>query len=177
MFANAYEGGTVKTSATKETASVFATSDVVAPGTGGSFTITLDGTAEVRAAININLTGSPVSYSGGGESYEPIKWSVGEKTGLTFAGLQGEISSFNSSNSSINPGTSIKEKSLTISWAWDFNDNNDEVSKKDTLLGRMAAAGTDATTYKENGIDYTMDLIMDVSVAVTISQLQTTPTV
>ena len=116
-----------------------------------------------------------IGYTGNGDSYEPIKWSIGQKSNLTFAELQSEIKDINTSNASINPGESIEGDSLTISWKWDFNENNEELSKKDTLLGVMAAAGTSETTWEDVDQNlYNIDLIMDVNVEVTISQLQKT---
>lgn len=145
--------------------------DVIAPGTSGSIQITFSGSAEVLAQLKItaNLT-KEISF----DNYKPVKWTI------TGSGISDSNNIFTTGTNyeftkTLNAGTTISELVYTISWEWDFeNDNN-----KDTLIGYKAnntsydklpanLKQADVTENKYNDISTTLEF----NLIATIEQIQ-----
>ena len=120
---------------------------VVAPGTTGSMTFSISGTAEVRAQLTVDVTViSEIAYG----SYLPIKWTL--TTGGTPVGtanntsLADVLSSLETTPVPIAPGTSIATGGdYVLTWEWAWSDvESDNIN--DTIIG-IASTGTyDDTT-------------------------------
>lgn len=112
-------------------------SNVVAPGTSGSMTVTVSGSAEVLAKVTFAGTvTSEIEF----DEYNPVKWSLkkDEEAAVSYDTLEGLITAFNSSNS-IAAGDSFNHE-YTISWEWALEDSTDSYRNvKDTLIGYKAA--------------------------------------
>lgn len=141
----------------------------VAPGTNGSMTFTIDGTAEVLAQLNISMTNVKdvklaYSYKEGIDvktgSYTPVKWTLTFKntenttTTPVSEGSLADIENYfkgNAGNATVKPGeTAAINGTYTISWVWAFETGKDAAAKAvnnelDTLLGMVANAGKDHT--------------------------------
>ena len=167
----------------------------VAPGTTGSMTFTIGGTAEVLAQLNISMTNVKdvklaYSYKEGTDvktgSYTPVKWTlkqtVGENTtthvnGGSLADIE-EYFTDNAANVTVEPGkTAAINGTYTIEWVWAFETGtnvNDKAlnNELDTLLGMVANAGdhTKAVTngkYTEViGADTNTTISFDLSISV-----------
>ena len=120
---------------------VIANSAVVAPGTTGSMTFTVDGVADVSAQVKFAL--NMTSEIGIG-TYKPVKWT------LTIGGVDvvanGTVDAINTyfnSNAealTIEQGAVVDATEYTLTWAWAFD--NGENNANDTLLGQAAAGET-----------------------------------
>lgn len=129
------------------------TANVVAPGTSGSMSIAINGSAEVRAKLTISMTStSDIFYDG----YYPIKWTIGENTYDNLAALSAALNEDNT----IEAGSTV-DKNITISWAWAFEGQDDA---SDTMIGLLSK--DEATTDKE----YSLTLSFDLSI--TVEQIQ-----
>ncbi len=126
---------------------------VVAPGTEGELgKITIDGTPEVVVDVDVNATLTLEGWEVDGALYCPIVFNVGGEEfaiGATYTTIteltDAIIAKFNAMDKDdVAVGTNLAD-SITISWAWDFDDNgagtNDD---KDTALGMLT--GADAPT-------------------------------
>ena len=121
----------------------------VAPGTTGSMTFKIGGTAEVLAQIKVGVTGNDVQLvykkNGGNETtYTPVKWTLKKGTAeiaknLTLAGLNTELEKLYAD--AIAPNSAKIEDEYTISWAWAF-EVDDDTNTLDTILGILAVNGT-----------------------------------
>lgn len=110
-----------------------ADSKVVAPGTSGSITITITGSAEVLAQLKIVAEIESEISCG---DYKPVKWTISED------GASAEDMNFVDNKCEKTEklsATGSSSKTYTISWKWEFEGNN----TKDTLIG-----------YKANGTTY-----------------------
>lgn len=133
--------------------------NIVAPGTTGSMTFTIGGTAEVKAAVAINMTVTKdvvLKYTATGDAaakeYNPVKWTLKKgETKLvensTLAKIAEELNK-DAYDETINPGVAYTNAATyTIEWVWDFDANgvgtNDEL---DTFLGTIASTPS-TTTY------------------------------
>jgi hypothetical protein len=142
--------------------------DVLAPGTQGSFTFTVAGTPEVKVALafdaTVTLTGWTIEdWEEADQVYEPINWTLYNGTNywdgdgfdsetavnLTGAALDSAIDGLDSTN---NPLT-VLNKTYTVAWVWPFFVDDDTVIEKadgvvytfdeaDTILGNYASAPT-----------------------------------
>ena len=114
---------------------------VVAPGTKGSMSIALSGSAEVMAKLTFDLTvTSEIAY----DNYNPVKWTlkkdgvaVDDCEGVTLAELKEALDDFNDTNAAIAPGATVTGN-YELSWEWAFN-VDDATDVKDTLIGYKAA--------------------------------------
>lgn len=157
--------------------------NIVAPGTTGSMTFAIDGTAEVKAKIEVkmNVTSDVVlkyKTTAAPETtpveYYPVKWAL-KKTvntatttvagNLTLEGLKNELKKL---NATVEAGAEYANAATyTIEWAWDFDANgvgtNDAL---DTFLGKIAndADATDDTYTKQDGTSTTFEFTLDISV-------------
>ena len=121
----------------------------VAPGTTGSMTFKIGGTAEVLAQIKVGVTGKDVQLvykkNGGDETtYTPVKWTLKKgtaeiATNLTLAGLNTELEKLYAD--AIAPNSAKIADEYTISWAWAF-EVDDDTNTLDTILGILAVNGT-----------------------------------
>lgn len=156
-------------------------SNVVAPGTTGSFTFSIDGNAEVASKITVALTGKDIvlkATATTGEpsasetttyTYSPIKFSLQKdeeaEEDLTFAELQEKLAAL--SAEAVAAGeTYAGAGEYTVTWEWAFDNASATVTKVgdgadldgnacDTILGLYAASQKATVTH--NGVKYTID--------------------
>ena len=154
----------------------------VAPGTTGSMTFSVKGTAEVLAQLSISMTDVKdvkLVYKKGTDGaeteYAPVKWTLTKNTevvkvklnesdadvtalsGVSLAAIQKGLATV----STITPNAAEINDTYTISWVWEFenktegatSEQKEETDSLDTLLGMVANAGTHTEAVK-NG-DYT----------------------
>lgn len=154
LFATDYTLKTDATLATKADATgvaVHASStaaNVVAPGTTGSMTITISGSAEVLARLSIKTTGTMSEIEVGG--YYPVVWTLTEKntTGTIVSGkLSAVLSSLTGTSTTFTPDGTSYEKTYTLKWEWplesgDTDDDKATNNAKDTLIGYKAQGKT-----------------------------------
>lgn len=124
--------------------------NVVAPGTSGSMTIQVSGSAEVCAKLTIAMENTSDIYYDG---YYPIKWMYNSNTYNNLADLSTALNE----EAEIKAGESVT-RDITISWTWDFSGDDE----KDTFIGLNSGKKVDklSTTLK-------FDL------SVTVEQIQT----
>lgn len=151
-------------------------SNLVAPGTTGSMTFSITGTAEVRSKIEVSLTGNDVvlKYTATGVAngeYAPVKWTL-KKKGVTtalvdngsFKDLQDGLAGLSATVVEANAAYANAGE-YTIEWAWAFEGGNDAL---DTFLGTIAnkpATTTDGTYTKAEGTSTAISFNLSVSVA------------
>lgn len=127
--------------------------NLVAPGTTGSMTFSITGTAEVRSQISVSLTGNDVvlkyKTSANEETpleYAPVKWTLkkkGETTALvdnkSFEDLKKGLADLSATVVEANAAYANAGE-YTIEWAWAFDGtaSNANADKLDTLLGMVA---------------------------------------
>ena len=157
-------------------------SNVVAPGTTGSFTFSIGGSAEVASKITVALTGKDIVLKATvttGEpsasktttyTYSPIKFSLQKDEGaaeedLTFAELQKKLAAL--SAEAVAAGeTYAGAGEYTVTWEWAFDNASATVTKVgdgadldgsacDTILGLYAASQKATVTH--NDVEYTID--------------------
>ena len=150
-------------------------SNLVAPGTTGSMTFSITGTAEVRSKIEVSLTGNDVvlKYTATGVAngeYAPVKWTL-KKKGVTtalvdngsFKDLQDGLAGLSATVVEANAAYANAGE-YTIEWAWAFEGGNDAL---DTFLGTIAnkpATTTDGTYTKAEGTSTAISFNLSVSV-------------
>lgn len=181
-FAEAAEAGTG--------VAVKASAAAVAPGTTGSFTFEIKGSAEVKANVTVALTGADIvlKAAAGGETYtyNPIKFSFQKDSeaadeNLTFDQLEDKLTALSEDIAA--GGTYSKAGKYTVAWEWAFDNNAVSVQPDDTegtalsgdacdtLLGMYAAAGSTGTVdyngavYTMTGTVTTLELNLSISVA------------
>lgn len=155
MFAKTY-GDTVSSSSID---------NVAAPGTSGSVTYVISGSAEVDAKITFAFAEyDPIELKGNGVEYYPIVWSctIGsttEEIGNTPAEIEAWYEEFDYDAYA----DAAVDTEITISWAWAFGANDGQSSgddAKDTLLGQAAALGKDTVTVTDGTNTYSCDLTL-----------------
>ncbi len=150
-------------------------SNLVAPGTTGSMTFSITGTAEVRSKIEVSLSGNDVvlKYTATGVAngeYAPVKWTL-KKKGVTtalvdngsFKDLQDGLAGLSATVVEANAAYANAGE-YTIEWAWAFEGGNDAL---DTFLGTIAnkpATTTDGTYTKAEGTSTAISFNLSVSV-------------
>ena len=162
---------------------------VVAPGTQNTtgITFTVSGTPEVNVSISVIATANskvflkqkagfyPNTVTENSTTdkfdvtadYYPVLYTL-KKDGAVVTGAENVtfdvLATKLQTTTTYNAGETLSE-TYNITWKWDFNGSaglGDEVTKKDTLLGDIAAAGaTDATVNIDNvtltkGTDYSL---------------------
>ncbi len=127
-----------------------ANTNLVAPGTSGSLTFTIGGTAEVYSRFTVEASENPkdvVLEEIGAEKsrfYYPVKWTLKRDgapllTDVRLKEIADELNGY--SRERINPGEELDcAGTYTIEWRWDFNDS-EELNKKDTVIGQIANGG------------------------------------
>lgn len=155
--------------------------NIVAPGTAGSMTFTIDGTAEVKAAIEVkmNVTSDVVlkykTTAAPEETalvYNPVKWALKKTVGATtttvvenqtLAQLRDELAKL---NATVEAGADYANAATyTIEWAWAF-EVDEATNRLDTFLGKIAhdKDATDDTYTKQDGTSTTFEFTLDISV-------------
>lgn len=144
---------------------VIGDANVVAPGTTGSMTISINGSAEVLAALEITAVGlQEISYTKDESTYNPVKWSLSEQTDgsiLSNVKLSDITSKLAEQNKTFEANTPYNKK-YTLTWSWDLDSGNDE---KDTAIGKAVAGTT------ESGATIVTE--MTFSISVSVKQVQT----
>ena len=141
--------------------------NVVAPGSSGSITFTIEGTAEVNARIKVEVADKEASDEKGkfqdisltkaeseegakdGWTYNPIKWTM-TANGSTAATLvekneevETKLRSWNDDSKEYKANGEKVSLKYTLSWEWKFEDGKNDAEKaenneKDTILGTMS---------------------------------------
>lgn len=131
--------------------------NVIAPGTTGSMTFTIEGQAEVKALIAMGITPEKdvtlkLQKAGGEEIvYNPVKWTLKKNThvipGMENTTLHEVAGAFhdmisNPVSSVKNPGDVLADTTYELVWAWAFEGTETftgiTVDELDTILGRCA---------------------------------------
>ena len=156
-------------------------SNLVAPGTTGSMTFSITGTAEVKSKIEVSLTGNDVvlKYTTATVTdgvYAPVKWTL-KKKGVTdalvnngsFKDLQDGLAGLSATVVEANVAYANAGE-YTIEWAWAYESGNDAL---DTFLGKIAAGyteqnyndGTNTYTKVDEGTHTAISFNLSISVA------------
>lgn len=157
--------------------------NIVAPGTTGSMTFTIAGTAEVKAKVEIAFTANKdvvLEYKKGetAGTYNPVKWTLkkGEDKLVENSTLAAIADELNKAvyDETINPGASYTNAgTYTIEWAWDFDANgagtNDAL---DTLLGWKASNKVVPEGYGYAIVDEGTNTTIDFALNILITQEQ-----
>lgn len=155
--------------------------NIVAPGTTGSMTFTIGGTAEVKAAIAVDMkvtsdvvlkyktTAAPEATP---VEYYPVKWAL-KKTvdtttttvveNRTLAQLKDDLAKL---NATVEAGAEYANAATyTIEWAWAF-EVDEATNELDTFLGKIAnkADATDDKYTKQDGTSTAFNFTLDISV-------------
>lgn len=146
------------------------TSNVVAPGTSGSMTFSINGSAEVYAKLTVVSTSTSEIALG---DYKPVVWTLNDGTSDVKTGTLAEVVTYlNATSANINANTAYN-KNYTLTWKWAFDGNN----MNDTIIGYKAqgksyddikdidgvsAVVANADAY--NAISTTMDFALTISV-------------
>ena len=155
MFTQTYKNdAVVGDKAVGETVSVSASTDVVAPGTTGTFSaFTISGTPEVAVNVSYGATLTLSNWTVEGAEYCPIAITVGTTTYKigdtdidTVSDLKSKVeAAIAAFSADYAAGTNLADATApAISWTWAFDSTgnayvNDE---KDTALGNLATAPT-----------------------------------
>ena len=152
LFGKNYKYDTAKNSSvvTDDTAATLTvkasdTENRVAPGTTGSMTFTIKGSAEVKAKVAINMTVNKdvvLKYTVGAtaaQEYKPVKWTL-KKNDVNVDGAVGvDLATIKTKLDAVADyaaGSAAINDVYTIEWAWAYEGGNDEL---DTLLGWKAS--------------------------------------
>ncbi len=140
----------------------------VAPGTTGSMTFNVTGTAEVKAQISFSLTvehdvSLVYTKDGKDETYAPVKWTLkkGENVlvnGLTLNKVK-EALEAEDAKTTYQAGAAQINDTYTLEWAWAFD--GDDVL--DTYLGTEGASELPAGCTKKS-MDRTIGFTLGISV-------------
>ena len=149
----------------------------VAPGTTGSMTFTVTGTAEVKAQIKIemkNMKDITLDYTNDGAAgtqYAPVKWTLKKNNApvpnaenVTLAVLATKLNS----TETYNANTAKVEDTYTIEWTWAFS-TSAENDILDTLLGMSANETTNATI--EKYVTTAVNTVVGFDLEISITQL------
>ena len=134
IFSDSYKNG-------DDTTTVDADDAVVAPGTSGTITYVIDGTAEVDAMITFSFVNyDPVELKftptgGTTVTYQPIVWTV-----------NGDVidpATWKLEKKDYKANTTAKSYEIVIGWSWDFSDAAQGVTSTndtyDTILGGITS--------------------------------------
>lgn len=178
-----WDGTNSTVSATGDTITVKANSatgtNLVAPGTTGSMTFEIGGTAEVKATVAVemrDITDVVLEYKKGetAGTYNPVKWTLkkGEDKLVENSTLAAIADELNKAvyDETINPGASYTNAgTYTIEWVWAFDGTtaNADADKLDTLLGWKASDTDIPTDYGftvEAGTQTTINFALNISI-------------
>ena len=185
LFDKNYDNGTAVT-ADDNTGDVVTTADnmIVAPGTSGSMTIAINGSAEVLSQLKITAEGTTEEIFFGSDYY-PVKWTLTNKNDdklVENKKLSDVINYLTTTASSTkwNAGTNIDEV-YTISWDWAIGDAGDSAdNQKDTAIGILAQSGDPAKTVSDVNnilgttfeVNTTFNCEISFQLKVTVEQIQ-----
>ncbi len=189
LFGSDYTGTGLATKVEGDGISVNSNNATVAPGTTGSMTFSISGTAEVLAQLTVTATGTDVSLTKGegedAQTYNPIKWTlkkgntvvsaVIDNKNVTFenATLATVLTYLGSIKETITAGqASSHAGDYTLTWAWAFENTESGIdglsaNEADTLLGQ-AANGTTLEGYTA------VTSISNLGLNITVTQAQGT---
>ena len=153
LFGRVYDGTpAVITTSTADTVSVKAntatTGFIVAPGTSGSMTIAINGTAEVKSKLSLKAsttTGTdPLSeiclknYNNSAVDYYPITWTLKNGTETIATGtLATVLDKLDDTDATVIKANEEYTKNYELSWEWPFE--TDATSNiYDTIIGYMS---------------------------------------
>ena len=168
LFGDKYSNG--KIAATDDKLTVKADSagtNLVAPGTSGSMTFTVKGTAEVRAQISFNVTVTNdislvYTKDNADVTYAPVKWTLKKGTEVLNADnltLEGVKNALEGQSAIYEAGAPEITNAYTLEWAWALE--GDDVL--DTYLGTNGTSGLPADcTFKS--MVTTINFSFDISV-------------
>lgn len=113
-------------------------SQIIAPGTSGTVTFKITGTAEVKSEIS--FTADTTTFSNPGweyntEKYYPVVWKVNGDV-VEFAELDSKFESLTEVVAANTNYAVDAPKTFTLSWSWPI----DVDDTKDTIMGRLATA-------------------------------------
>lgn len=187
LFGKNYKFDRVASKVTKDTdgLTVKASGDynVIAPGTTGSMTFTIEGKAEVKALIAMGIdpkkdvTLKLQNADGEEIVYNPVKWTL-KKNGVVVTGAKNttltEVALTFHSDPVVGvkePGAVLAETTYELVWAWAFEGTETftgiTVDELDTILGRRADDASYAAygdwTIKDVCTEINFDLDMQVS--------------
>lgn len=161
VFGDAYEATATDTSVayTDNTATVIAeadNTDVIAPGTKGSFTFGISGDPEVSVATDYTATITRTNWTVDGDDYDPIKYTITrtidgvtsyyDTSAGTWSAVSGELevigeadleALINAIANTYVPNSDFSE-SYTVNWEWLFFNNANFLTN---------ATGTDVQAY------------------------------
>ncbi len=143
LFASDYSveaGGALATKATGDGVAINAANMVVAPGSTGSMTITISGSAETLAKLTISNEGeiNEIHYG----DYYPVKWTLKKGTatlGVPNAKLEDIITSLASENTSFDAGSADQTITYTLTWEWALDGTEAYANVRDTIIGYKAS--------------------------------------
>ncbi len=201
LFGEKYDN-TGSVTAGSDNISVSASGKTLAPGTKGSMTFGISGTAEVLANINFKLTGNDVELKlEDGTSYLPVeytlKWSdkeissrklsdiekyvqnILENPEITVDGLKSVESKTNVYKE---PGNEELALSFTLEWNWAFTNNKGATGTSaeigydvlDTILG-LYANNSGSTSVSYNGKTYNVtgsNHVLNLNMTFSVTQVQ-----
>lgn len=118
---------------------VAAISATVAPGTSGSMTFSINGSAEVATKLSFAMTDANIKDVTMGD-YQPVKWTLNDGTtnlaeNTTLAKVKDKLLA---DGEEFAPMTTVN-KTYTLSWAWAFEGTETNANVMDTLLGYASA--------------------------------------
>lgn len=162
------------------TVSSSSTANLVAPGTSGSMTFSVKGTAEVLAKVDIEFTvvkDIVLNYKKGGTAgtYKPVKWTLkkGATTlvpGGTLADVATELNKAEYDHT-YEPNSAEINDVYTLSWAWDFGTADvTENDHLDTLLGMLAKENT-VTANGEYKVEAGTSTDIEFTLKISVTQL------
>lgn len=164
---------------------------LVAPGTTGSMTFTVGGTAEVKSQLKIEMSGEKeivLTVKSGNMvvgTYNPVKWTLTKKVGenttteVNNNTLEAVKNALNETTEN-NAGATVAETEYTLTWAWAFENTavDDALSNKqftadilDTCLGKYSTSNAN-NTVTVGGTEYTIEATTVVGFELSISVTQ-----
>jgi hypothetical protein len=155
LFGRVYDGTpAVITTSTADTVSVKAntatTGFIVAPGTSGSMTIAINGTAEVKSKLSLKAsttTGTDAlseiclkNYNGSAVNYYPITWTLKNGTETVATGtLATVLDKLDDTDATVIKANEEYTKNYTLSWEWPLEKGEGDAktlnNTYDTIIG------------------------------------------
>lgn len=111
--------------------------NVIAPGTSGEFTISIDGTgSDVGIAYDVDIKASTTNPSGGTKLPTSLKFSTEEITAQNTGESLDELMPITNKTIDYSTIANAMKKDITIYWAWDFGENNDTSDNDNDYAGQ-----------------------------------------
>lgn len=195
LFSDAYNQG-AKVGYTETSIDVkadTASTKIVAPGTHGSMSFTIDGTAEVLSKLDISMSEAQditlyTSTTEDGattvtEVYKPLKWTLKKKgvdnnfaavtncENVALSTIKTTLEGYSQNSIAVGAAPTNKGE-YTLEWAWSFEDSTVENKDTyDTILGQLIN-GTTVTGYTctKDSVDYSS---VKLNLSISLEQIQT----